>query len=236
MKSNIVENNNSFAEFNQTWSKYIFTDDIPDTPPKLRKAYKHSTKTNIDNESQYTVHVFQKTEHETTYDYLIYISNFQLTKEFRQGKSWKLELGGDEESLRNLILPTMTTSREYTPTFTDGEYEIPFTSVDPNFDFKDCRIDVGLDFDRLYFSGWLYVGKNLRELLVKYLPPFDDELYLLKNKDTSNKASFHVGAEKRYKLPGDTFEDVEKSDTIITSTILNQALDSFGVLDEGEFW
>lgn len=234
--SNVVENNNSFNDYTQVWSKYVFIDDVPSEPPLLELEHRSFTKNNTDEGSQYTLHIFQKTEHENTYDYLLYVSNLKLIKEFRQGKSWILKLGDTEEAVRNVILPSMTASRSYTPSFSDGDFEIPFTSVNPDFNFRDCRIEVGLDFEKLYFSGWLYIGKNLKVLLEKNLPPFDDIMYLLKNSQTGNKASFQVTAEKRYKLPSDTFEDTENSNTILSTNILNQAINQFGILDEGEYW
>ena len=48
-KRNIVENNNNFTDFSQVWSKYIFTDDIPDTPLSLEKASSVVTKDNPAN-------------------------------------------------------------------------------------------------------------------------------------------------------------------------------------------
>ena len=234
--SNIVENNNNFTEFNQVWSKYVFVDAIPESAPDLSEARESFTGNNPDRTSNYTVYVFQKTEHENTYDYLIYLSNFQLTKEFRQGRSWKLEFNNDEETLRNVILPSMTVSRDYTPSFSDGEYLLQYTSVDPDFNFNDCRLEIGLDLDKLYFSGWIYIGKNLQETLQNYIPPFDDRIWLLKNKETGNKASLHVTDELEYELPPDNFTGTEDSHTLLSTNILNQALDKFGVLDEGEYW
>lgn len=234
--SNIVENNNSFLKYNQVWSNFVFTDSIPDTPPSLDSAISSESLTNKDN-TLYTLYRFQLSTDNEEYDYLIYISNFQLTKEFRQGRDWKLELNGNEEVIRNVIFPGTTASRKYTPAFSNGDYEIPFTSVDPYFDLRDCRIKVGLDFDKLYFSGWIYVGKNLKDLLNdNSILPFDSSKWLIKDKNTQNRVRFDISAEKVYKLPTNTFDAAENSDTLITSTILNEAINSFGVLDEGESW
>lgn len=236
-KRNIVENNNNFTDFSQVWSKYIFTDDIPDTPLSLEKASSVVTKDNVDKSTQYTLYIFDKTEHEKTYNYLIYVSNLQLVKEFRQGKSWKLILGDSgEEVIRNVILPSLKASREYTPKFSNGEFEIPFTSVDPDFDLSNCRLNTGLNFDKLYFTGWLYVGQNLQKLLIEKLPPFDDTEWLLKNIKTGNRAKIKVTKEATYTLPDDDFDVTEDSNTILTTNVLNQALAKFGELDEGEYW
>lgn len=130
----------------------------------------------------------------------------------------------------------MTASRKYQITFSNGSYEIPYTSIDPKFNFEDCRLEVGLDFDKLYFTGWLYIGKSLQDVLKISLPPFSDTTQLLKNSETGDLVSFHVNQATRYELPSDTFTDTEDSHTIITTNILNQALNSFGDLDEGEYW
>lgn len=236
MMNNIVENNNNFTEFNQVWAKYVFIDAIPDSIPELSEARESYVGQNADGTSQFTVYIFQKTEHENTYDYLIYLSNFQLTKEFRQGRSWKLEFNNSEETLRNVILPSMTVSRDYTPSFSNGDYPIPYTSVDPDFNFDDCRLEIGLDLDKLFFSGWLYIGKNLQETLQNYLPPFNDKIWLLKNQETGNRVKLHVTDELDYELPPDNFTNTEDSHTLISTNILNQVLDKFGILDEGEYW
>ncbi len=233
--SNIVENNNNFTNYLQIWSKYIFVDEVPEIPPELTEAASTTTFKNAD-ESEYTVRIFQKSDHELDYNYLIHLSNFQLTKEFRQGKSWLFNYDENEESIRQIILPNMTASRKYQITFSDGSYEIPYTSIDPKFNFEDCRLEVGLDFDKLYFTGWLYIGKSLQDVLKISLPPFSDTTQLLKNSETGNLVSFHVNQATRYELPSDTFTDTEDSHTIITTNILNQALNSFGDLDEGEYW
>lgn len=234
--SNLVENNNSFVKYNQVWANFTFTDNIPEVAPSLNSATSTNTYTNKDK-SIYTVYIYQKKTDNETYDYLMYISNFQLTKEFRQRKDWKFELNGNEETIRSIILPGTTTSRSYTPSFSNGEYEIPFTSVDPYFDLRDCRIKVGLDFDKLYFSGWIYLGKTLKDLLGDNLiPPFDSIKWLIKDTKTGNKVKFDISSERTYKLPSDTFTGKEGDNTIITTNILNQALNSFGILDEGVYW
>ena len=237
MRSNVVENNYSLTDYYQSWSSYVFTDAIPENTPDLKSAINVTEKYNNDGTS-YTIRAFEKTEHENTYIYLLYVSNFQLTKEFRQGKSWKFLFGDSEASIRNIILPkaAATISEAYAPKFSNGEFELSYTSVDPKFDLNDCRIDTGLDFDKLYFTGWLYAGKNLQELLSKGLPPFDDKLWLLKNEITGNKASFKVNQETRYELPADTFKGTEDSHTLISTNILNQVIDKFGIVDEGVFW
>lgn len=234
--SNIVENNNSFVKYNQVWSNFVFTDNIPEDPPTLDQADDVIEFQNKDN-SIYTCYTFQFHTDNESYNYLIYLSNFQLTKEFRQEKDWKLEFKNNEECLRNIILPGTTTARKYTPTFSTENYQIPFTSLDPTFDFRDCRIRVGLDLDKLYFSGWLYVGKNLKDLLEKDLKlPFNDTLWLLKDPETKNKAKFDVSEEKTYKLPSNNFNDTEDSDTLISTTIFNETINSIGRIDEGVYW
>lgn len=234
--SNIVENNNSFVKYNQVWSSFVFTDNLSEDPPALETANKIVEITNKDN-SICTYYTFQLHTDNENYDYLIYLSNFQLTKEFRQGKDWKLEFQDNEEFLRNVVLPGTTNTRKYTPTFSTEDYQIPFTSLDPYFDLRDCRIKIGIDLEKLYFSGWLYVGKSLKNLLEKDLKlPFDDNLWLLKNNKTNEKAKFTVTSEKIYKLPNNRFNDTEDSDTLISTTILNETINTIGKLDEGEYW
>lgn len=234
--SNIVENNNSFVKYNQVWSSFIFTDNLPEDPPNLDQADNVTEFQNKDN-SIYTSYTFQLHTDNENYDYLIYLSNFQLTKEFRQEKVWKLEFNKNEESIRSVILPGTTSTRQYTPAFSTEDFQIPFTSLDPQFDFRDCRIKIGIDLDKLYFSGWLYVGKKLKDLLEKDLKlPFDDTLWLLKDRVTNNKAKFDVSVEKTYKLPSNNFSDAEDSDTLISTTIFNETINSIGRIDEGVYW
>lgn len=233
---NIVENNNSFTKFSQVWSHFVFTDNIPVDAPVLDSAQRTEKFLNADK-TYYTARFFQITNDNDAWDYLLHVSNFQLTKEFRQGRSWKLELNGEEESLRAVILPGTTVSRTYTPSFTDGSYSIPYTSVDPDFDFENCRINVGLDFSKLYFTGWIYIGKTFQTLLQKELKlPFASYLWLLKDQKTGNKVKFEISKEATYKLPADEFDDTEDSDTIVTTNIINQVLNKHGRLDEGEVW
>lgn len=234
--SNIVENNNSFVKYNQVWSNFVFTDNIPEDPPNPETANNVSEYINKDN-SIYTVYTFRAQTDNSNHEYLLYLSNFQLTKEFRQGKDWKLEFRDNEEFLRNVILPGTTTTRKYTPTFSTEDYQIPFTSLDPYFDLRECRIKIGIDLNKLYFSGWLYVGKSLTNLLDKDLKlPFDDTLWILKDTKTTNKVKFDVSLEKTYKLPGNNFSDTEDSDTLVSTTILNETINTIGRLDEGVYW
>lgn len=237
MDKNVVENNNSFTKFNQVWSNYVYTDAVPDQAPFLENAAESNTFQNKDG-TICTEHFFRIKTDNDDYNYLLHLSNFQLTKEFRQdGKNWKLEYGNNEESIRFVILPDTTLSRSYTPVFTDGEYEIPYTSVNPDFDFENCRLKSSLAFDKLYFSGWLYVGKTLESLLANEMSlPFASHFWLLKDKDTGNKVKFSIKKEATYKLPADDFNDTEDSDTIVTTNIFNQVANKFLDLDEGCYW
>ena len=237
--SNIVENNNKLTGFKQIWPEFIFTDKIPDEAPRLTSATKTEQFENKDR-SVYTVYTFNidNVQISGNHEYLVYLSNFQLEKEFRQGKSWILKFLNNEESLRNVILPGRTLDRSYTPEFTNGQYQIPYTSINPVFDFENCRIHVGLDFEKLFFNGWIYIGKNLESLLRNgnALPPFSDAIWLLKDFQTNKKARFDVTEQKAYILPGSSYDGEEKSDTIITTTIMNDALNKHAVLDEGVYW
>lgn len=238
MSKNVVENNNSFVDFSQVWSDFVFTDPIPDEAPNVKDCKYQITKENPDK-STYTESYFQIVTDNKEYDYLLFVSNFQLTKEFRQSKVWKFEWNKDEESIRRLILPGTTASRSYVPKFTNGEIEIPYTSVDPNFDFENCRITTGLNFDKLYFTGWLYVGKTIKSVLDDELKlPFNSKYWLLKDLQTGKKVRFEIKKENVYILPGDSFEDDMKVDdnVIVTTNILNQVSNLFLSLDEGEYW
>ena len=234
--SNIVENNNSFVKFSQVWAHQVFTDVIPAEVPDISKL-EQFTFNNKDGTLCNYWYVENTTDNQH-YNFLLYISNFQLTKEFRQGKAWKFELNDNEESIRSIILPGTTTARGYTPTFSNGEFEIPFTSVDPDFDLENCRINVGLDFEKLYFSGWVFCGKTLQQLLNETLkPPFDHIFWLLKNPQTGDRARFTVQEELTYKLPKSwTFDDTEDSNTLVSTNIFNKVVNKFMIADEGEYW
>lgn len=233
--NNVVENNNSFTSYNQIWSHYIFTDIIPSIPPLTSNADSKAILQNIDK-TDYTQYIFHKKTDNEEYSYLIYLSNFQLIKEFRQGKSWKFEYNKDEETLRNIILPGTTSGRLYNPTFSNGEYEIPFTSLNPEFDLSNCRINVGLDFDKIYISCWLYVGKRLNNFLKdSSILPFNSSKWLLKD-NKGNKIKFDITDERSYILPGDNLTKGESGNTIITTNILNESINTLGKLDEGEWW
>lgn len=239
MSKNVVENNNSFVDFSQVWSDFVFTDPIPDEAPSIKDCKYQITKENPDK-STYTESYFQIVTDNKEYDYLLYVSNFQLTKEFRQSKVWKFEWNKDEESIRRLILPGTTASRSYVPKFTNGEIEIPYTSVDPNFDFENCRITTGLNFDKLYFTGWLYVGKTIKSVLDDELKlPFNSKYWLLKDLQTGKKVRFEIEKENVYVLPGDEFDEENRGvsdNVIVTTNILNQVANLFVHLDCGEYW
>ena len=83
MSKNVVENNNSFVDFSQVWSDFVFVDPIPDEAPSVKDCKYQIAKENPDK-SIYTESYFQIVTDNKEYDYLIYVSNFQLTKEFRQ--------------------------------------------------------------------------------------------------------------------------------------------------------
>ena len=237
---NVVENNNSFTQYLQVWPDFIFTDKIPGKAPLLATANKTEQFENIDK-SIYTLYTFKvdSAQDASSYDLLLFVANFQLKKEFRQGQSWIFDLlKNGEESIRSAILPGTTVDRSYTPSFSNGSYEIPYTSIDPIFDFENCRIVVGLDFGKLYFNGWVYVGNNLAKMLWSggALPPFSDTIWLLKDFKTNKKARFDVTEQKAYILPGNHYDDEEDSDTLLTTTIMNEALNKHAVIDQGVFW
>ena len=163
--SNIVENNNSIVNFIQVWPETIYTEVIPENPPALAEAI-HTTGSNKDG-TPYNLYTFKKVTANKNYPYLIYVSHFQLTKEFRQKNIWKIEIANDEESIRRIIFPGKTTTRKYAPTFSSEGQEIPYTNLNPRFDLRDCRINVEMDLDELYFSGWLYVGESLADFIDK---------------------------------------------------------------------
>lgn len=231
---NIVENNNSLVDFSQVWSNYVFVDQLPEECPELSTATSSRTIKNEDG-TFCELFYFQKESDNSTYDYLIYFSNLQLIKEFRQGRAWKLVFEGTEEAIRRLVLPGTTISRNYTPEFSDERRELPYTSVDPKFDLRDCRINVGLPFNKLYLSGWLYIGKTLYDISENILPPFDDSLWLLKNKKTGNRAKFSVREENNYILPPSKVNEMEPH-MIVTTDIFNTVANSIGILDEGVCW
>lgn len=237
--NNIVENNNNLSEFTQSWADYVFLDSIPKEPPSLEEGKEKEGK-NPDS-TLYKSWIFEKTVHEETYDYLMYVENLQLIKEFRQGRTWKLELEGNEYIMRNIILPTSKPdfSSKYLPSFSFKGFELDYSSLDPKFNLTTCRIDIELDIESLYFSGWFYIGKNLQKVYEEEFPPFDDNLCILQNKQSGNLVSFHVNKNARYELPGDILnenQNNDKSDTLITTNVINQALNTFGDLDEGEYW
>lgn len=239
MSKNVVENNNSFVDFSQVWSDFVFTDPIPDEAPAIKECRNQITKENLDK-TTYTESYFQIETDNGVHDYLIFVSNFLLTKEFRQSKVWKFEWNRDEESIRRLILPGTTASRSYVPKFTDGETEIPYTSVDPTFDFENCRITTGLNFDKLYFTGWIYVGNTVKSVFNNELKlPFNNKYWLLKDLQTGKKVRFEIEKENVYVLPGDEFDEETRDvndNVIVTTNILNQVANLFVHLDEGEYW
>lgn len=250
MTTNVVENNNSFTDFRQIWSPFIYTEDIPEDPPtsdstqfiSLGKKYvKTATHT-----FSYEIFVSSSLRDNKI---LLHLSNFKLTREFRQKEDWKLEFNGidingettfnfGEEAVRRIIFPGRTTSRGYFPTFTTEGKEIPYTYINPTFNLKDCRITTSVHFDELYFTGWLYVGKSLKEVLNEVALPFDDNQYLLQNKTTGNAIKIKVTDPKIYVLPPDNIQDLyeEVGDLIVTRNSLNYIINQIGELDCGEYW
>lgn len=238
MYTNVVENSSNFTEYNQIWAEYIFTDTIPRIAPSLTEAVSIEEKNNNKN-SIYTVRSFQRSDYEGDRIYMLHVSNLKLKKPYRQCNYWEFDIGSGPDVIRNVILPTAIVgiSPSYTPTFTNGEASvIPYTYLDPFFNLQDCRLETKVDVDELYFTGWIYVGRNLQVLLDNHLPPFNDTLWILRDTKTGNKAGFDVSAEIMYKLPSDTFSDTEDSHTIVTTNILNQVISQHGRLDEGSLW
>lgn len=234
----VLENNNEFTQFKQVLPEYIFSDIIPAEPPLSESARVSDFGRNKDD-TQYRYSIFSTENPNQNWDYLIHLENFQLTKEFRQGKFWKLEFEGEEENLRRIILPGQNTTRTYTPKFykKGSATPLPFTSIDPVFDLGNCRIQVGLDLDSLYIDCWLYVGKNLREILDNNLPPFNSKIWLLQDPDTKVLNRFELTQDKKvFVLPPDNLTELPEDDLIVTTKTLNWILNQIGCLDEGEYW
>lgn len=250
--STLVENNNSAVHFSQVWPEYVYTNIIPETPPELETGIKESGE-NKDG-TLYTTYTFIKKTDNEDYPYLKYISHFQLTKEYRQENIWKLEFENNEEYIRRIIFPGKTSNRLYTPSFSSKGQHLPFTNVNPKFDLKDCRIFTNNNFEELYFSGWLYVGKNLTDFLDVNSLPLDDQLWLIKNNNNGYRAKFEVTQEKTYTLPPDMISDLPLSkdenrasleslkklqglgDVVVTANTLNRILYHVGELDGGVYW
>ena len=122
----------------------------------------------------------------------------------------------------------------------------PYSSL-PSFSFlqKKSRIKAyssfftTINFDKLHFTGWLYVGKTIKSVLDDELKlPFNNKYWLLKDLQTGKKVRFEIKKENVYILPGDSFEDDTKVDdnVIVTTNILNQVSNLFLNLDCGEYW
>ena len=236
----MVENNNNETGFMQIWPDYIYSDKIKAEPP----AYKDFPKTvgsNPDGTSyiKYDVSIGDDSD-DSTRPYLIYVEDYQLTKEFRQSnKILKFDGEFDEEYLRRVIFPGTTTTRGYAPTFRtkvgDKYSDIPYTFLNPEWDLENCRIKVDADIEVIYFSGWFYVGGTLADM---YTPPFDDRIWLLQNED-GVKAKFHItnDTNKSYNLPKTDMEGfVEKDSTLVTHETINTVLNTIGELDGGRYW
>lgn len=236
---NVIENNNSFTGFEQVFPEYIFTDAIPKEPPSFESADSTGFGENEDG-TKYRYSIYNSSDENETYAYLVHLENFQLTKEFRQEKLWKLEFNKDEESLRQIIFPGLNTSRNYTPEFYrfGQSSPVPFTSVDPFFDLENCRIKVALDFDKLFIDCWLYVGKNLKELLASTLKlPFNSKLWLIKDLDKGSIARFELTADQKiYVLPPNDLEKLPDEDMLVSTRTFNWVINHLGELDEGEYW
>lgn len=234
----ITENNNSFVDFKQIWPNYVYTEAIPLEPPALSEAASTTRYENPDG-TVYSVSVFTKKYDADNQElpHLVYVNNIQLVKEFRQLNIWKLKYKGDEESLRRVIFPGTTTNRNYTPMFMyQGRY-IPYTSLAPKFNLQNCNIEVHLDLSELHFSGWLYVGKSLQDVLATNELPFDDELWLIQDKNNGNRARFNVTEEKVYELPPDNPTHIpDDKDMVVTTNVFNYVLNEIGNADEGEYW
>ena len=237
---NTVENNNNQTAFKQVFPSYIFTDEIPEEPLALEKATVDEFRENP-NGTKYRICFFNKKNisSEENYSFLVYLDNFQLTKEFRQGRSWKFEFTENEEMIRRIIFPGQTTSRSYMPLFYKDDLATPlaFTSIDPVFDLQDCRINVALDAETLYISCWVYIGKNLGDLLNNYLkPPFNSKYWLLQDPENQNLARFELTEKNKiYILPPDKLEKLPENDMLISLRTFNFVANEIGVLDEGEF-
>lgn len=234
----ITENNNNFVDFKQIWPNYIYTEAIPIEPPALADATSTTRYENPDG-TIYSVSLFTKKydTDDVELPHLIYINNIQLIKEFRQLNIWKLNYKGDEESLRRVIFPGITTNRDYAPKFTSGGRVIPYTSLDPIFNLQDCNMEVHLNLNELHFSGWLYVGKSLQDVLATNELPFDDELWLIQDKQNGNRARFNVTQEKVYELPPDNPNHIPTDkDMVVTTNVFNYVLNEIGNADEGEYW
>lgn len=238
MNELISENNNSTTDFKQIWSNYIFVDDIPEIAPNYKDyPFSQHFNKNSTNYLVYDIQFLDESKNEKR-SILNYIENYQLVKEFRQKNVFKFDNDFDEEVIRNIIIPGTTKDRSYTPVFytiVSGEKkEIPYLNLNPIWDLKNCRLTTVLELDNLYFSGWIYKGLKLNEFSNL---PFNDELYILKNKNNI-KASLRVTAkeDKFYNLPDSKLDIVNSDSTIVTHETINQVLNNIGDLDGGRYW
>lgn len=233
---NIVETNNDYTgnlEFQQIWPSFIPVDSLPEKPPALPKTYTSSW--NKDLSETLTFTLMKETPNET-YPYLEYRKNLQLVKCYRQGKTWAFP---NEMDIRNLIFPSITQDREYCPIFTDGKNEIPYTSLNPIANLKDCTFETTLDLDKLFISGWFYKGKKLSERLESFEMPFDDSKWLLKGNEGLARFKVFPGEKNVYQLPPNETKPetvVDLDNMLVTNKNINVVLNKIGHLDEGEYW
>lgn len=227
----MIENNNKETNFIQVWPDYVYTDVISEELPELGEPELHQ---NSDG-SHYTIQKAKKKDLSTNEEreYLMHISNFLLTKEFRQKNLFKFD---NEELLRRIILPGQTSYRNYTPSFNVDGTHAEYSAIDPQYDFENCRIKLNTKGDKVYINCWIYIGETLLEA---FKPPFSDSLYLLINLDSNAKGRIKLLNEedKDYFLPkSDMTGLVEKNATIVTHETLNTVINEIGVVDGGRWW
>lgn len=226
----MIENNNRETNFIQVWPDYVYTDVIPEVVPvpvtkalpcldpegNRYNAYRVAKRDYIDDSDKY---------------YLTKVVGLKLIKEFRQGSIYRF---ADEELLRRIILPGTTTYREYQPVFTVDGVDVPYTVLNPIYDFSNCRITLQTTSDEVYITCWLYTGSTLADA---YKPPFNDSHWLIKN-EHGVKAKFEVQSDvdTSYVLPSADPLDVQEDTTLITTQIVNKVLNTIGVIDGGEYW
>lgn len=227
----MVENNNGLIDFVQVRPEYIQVDPIPETAPELNTLTKE-TKLNAGG-TAYNVYTYysKKVSDGSNNPVLRYVENLQLTKEIRQSPVFHFPT---EEDLRRVVFPGETVDRSYCPKFYSDNIEVPYVRVEPTWDLANCRMTSSVNFDTLYISCWLYVGRDLSKIEAL---PFEDTLWLLKDPVTGNLSRFDVTEQKAYILPKTNMAgSVQKDATLVTHETINDVLNTIGGIDCGEWW
>lgn len=237
----LVETNGTNNVKYQIDGQSVRLDALPSTAPSLDTADNVSTSYNDDN-TVCTTYSFKKTIRDTynnrdvnIEDFIEHVDNLKLKRYKRQSNIFVFP------DAKQLILGKETEDRSFAATFKSDKGKMSYSVGNPKINFTDNLLTLSddVDIEDLYVSYWKYVGLTASREYIEDVAPLNTLKYLNIEINPSTAVTtldLRAVTDTTYILP-DNNEDLDYSNVyIVTSTKINQILNSIGDLDQGTYW